>query len=125
MNETLRDPKEKPFVGDPLRGLVEQLKDAHGDLPDEQIRDVAKHSLDRFAKARIRSFVPVLAWRHAQPSFAESRVTVGSAREAATASRSARRFGSRRYGSWYPLVDGRREVVAKHGPTLGLRLRPG
>lgn len=66
MNETLQDPKEKPFIGDPLRGLVEQLKDAHGDLPDEQIRDVAKHSLDRFAKARIRSFVPVLAWRHAQ-----------------------------------------------------------
>lgn len=46
MNETLQDPKEKPFIGDPLRGLVEQLKDAHGDLPDEQIRDVAKHSLD-------------------------------------------------------------------------------
>lgn len=33
MNETLQDPKEKPFIGDPLRGLVEQLKDAHGDLP--------------------------------------------------------------------------------------------
>ena len=61
MNETLPDPKEKPFIGDPLRGLVEQLKDAHGDLPDEQLRDVAKHSLDRFAKARIRNFVPVLA----------------------------------------------------------------
>ena len=59
-------PKEKPFIGDPLRGLVEQLKDAHGDLPDEQLRDVAKHSLDRFAKARIRNFVPVLAYRHAQ-----------------------------------------------------------
>jgi hypothetical protein len=66
MNETLLDPKEKPFIGDPLRGLVEQLKDAHGDLPDEQLRDVAKHSLDRFAKARIRNFVPVLAYGHAQ-----------------------------------------------------------
>ena len=62
MREALLDPKEKPLIGDPLRGLVEQLKDAHRDLPDEQIRDVAKHSLDRFAKARIRSFVPVLAW---------------------------------------------------------------
>jgi hypothetical protein len=60
MSEALLDPKEKPLIGDPLRGLVEQLKDAHGDLPDEQLRDVAKHSLDRFAKARIRNFVPVL-----------------------------------------------------------------
>ena len=33
MNETLLDPKEKPLIGDPLRGLVEQLKDAHGDAP--------------------------------------------------------------------------------------------
>ena len=40
---------EQDFIGDPLRGLVEQLKDAHGDLPDEQIRDVAKHSLDPFS----------------------------------------------------------------------------
>jgi hypothetical protein len=66
MNRTLRDHEEKPFIREPLRGLVEQLRDAHGDLPDEQIWEVAKHSLDRFAKARIRNFVPVLAWRHAQ-----------------------------------------------------------
>jgi hypothetical protein len=66
MNETLRDHTEKPLIREPLPGLVEQLRDAHGDLPDEQIREVAKHSLDRFAKARIRNFVPVLAWRHAQ-----------------------------------------------------------
>jgi hypothetical protein len=66
MNKTLLDHKETPLIREPLRGLVEQLKDAHGDLPDEQIRDVARHSLDRFAKARIRNFVPVLAWRHAQ-----------------------------------------------------------
>ena len=66
MRKTPPDPREKPPISEPLRGLVEQLKDAHGDLPDEQIRDVAKHSLDRFAKARIRNFVPVLAWRHAQ-----------------------------------------------------------
>jgi hypothetical protein len=66
VNKTRLDPEATPLIGDPLRGLVEQLKDAHGDLPDEQIKDVAEHSLDRFAKARIRNFVPVLAWRHAQ-----------------------------------------------------------
>jgi hypothetical protein len=66
MNETLQDHRKKPLVGGPLRGLVEQLKHAHGDLPDEHIRNVAKHSFDRLAKARIRNFVPVLAWRHAQ-----------------------------------------------------------
>ena len=66
MNETRPDHKEKPLIREPLRGLVEQLMDAHSDLPDEQITEVAKHSLDRFAKARIRYFVPVLAWRHAQ-----------------------------------------------------------
>jgi hypothetical protein len=66
MSEALLDPKEKPLTETRCGDLVEQLKDAHGDLPDEQLRDVTKHSLDRFAKARIRSFVPVLAWRHAQ-----------------------------------------------------------
>ena len=66
MNKTLLDPKQEPLIKDPLPGLVKELKEAHAELPDEQIDEVAKHSIDRFENARIREFVPVLAWRHAR-----------------------------------------------------------
>lgn len=66
MDRTLQDPKQEPLIKDPLPGLVKQLKEAHADLPDERINEVAKHALDRLAKAQVREFVPVLAWRHAR-----------------------------------------------------------
>ena len=66
MNKTLPDPKQEALLKDPTTRLVEELKDAHPDLPDEQISRLVKDSLERFAKARIREFVPVLASRHAK-----------------------------------------------------------
>jgi len=66
VNRTLKDPHQEPLIKDPLPGLVKHLKEAHGDLPDERINEVAKHSVDRLAKARVREFIPVLAWRHAR-----------------------------------------------------------
>ena len=66
MNKTLLDPKQEPLFKDPLPGLVKELKEAHAVLPEEQINEVARNSVDRLAKARVREFVPVLAWRHAR-----------------------------------------------------------
>lgn len=66
MDRTLQDPKREPLIKDPLPGLVKHLKEAYSHLPDARINEVAKHSVDRLAEARVREFVPVLAWRHAQ-----------------------------------------------------------
>jgi hypothetical protein len=65
MTRTRFDPKQEP-VRDPLPGLKKQLEAQYENLPLERIDEVAKHSLERFSGARIREFVPVLAWRHAR-----------------------------------------------------------
>ena len=65
MERTLLEPKQEPLK-DSLPGLKKQLRSEYGQLPDERIDQVAKHSLDKYAAAKVREFVPVLAWRHAR-----------------------------------------------------------
>lgn len=65
MNRTLLDPKQQP-VKDPLPGLKKQLEAEYEDLPQKRIDDVARHSVERLSGARVKEFVPVLAWRHAR-----------------------------------------------------------
>jgi hypothetical protein len=65
VNRTLLDQKQEP-LRDPLPGLKKQLEEEYGDLPQERIDEVAKHAVGRLAKARVKDFVPVLAWRHAR-----------------------------------------------------------
>jgi hypothetical protein len=65
VDRTLLDPKQEPLK-DPLPGLKKQLRSEYEELPEERIDQVAKHSLDKYAAAKVREFVPVLAWRHAR-----------------------------------------------------------
>jgi hypothetical protein len=65
MDRTLLDPKQEPLK-DPLPGLKKQLRSEYLELPEERIDEVAKHSLDKYSAAKVREFVPVLAWRHAR-----------------------------------------------------------
>jgi hypothetical protein len=65
MDRSLPDPKQEPLK-DPLPGLKKQLRSEYDQLPEERIDQVAKHSLDKYAAAKVREFVPVLAWRHAR-----------------------------------------------------------
>ena len=65
MDRTLLDPKQEPLK-DPLPGLKKQLRSEYLELPEDRIDEVAKHSLDKYAAAKVREFVPVLAWRHAR-----------------------------------------------------------
>ena len=51
---------------DPLRRLRKQLADEYRDQPGDRIDEAAKHALDRFGGAKVREFVPILAWRHAR-----------------------------------------------------------
>jgi hypothetical protein len=50
---------------DPLVVLKQHLSEEFENQPEDMINEAAKHSLDRFADARIRDFVGVFAWRHA------------------------------------------------------------
>lgn len=65
MNRRLLDPKQEP-IRDALPGVKKQLETEYGDLPEERVDEVAKHSVERFSGARVKEFVPVLAWRHAR-----------------------------------------------------------
>ena len=65
MNQTLLEPKHEPSK-DPLTRLRKQLEKEYEHVPDERIGQVAMHSFERFSGARVREFVPVLAWRHAR-----------------------------------------------------------
>lgn len=65
MNRTLLDPKQEPLK-DPLPGLMKQLRTEYDGLAQEQIDEVAHHAVEKYAAARVREFVPVLAWRHAR-----------------------------------------------------------
>ena len=65
MRPTRRDPAAE-VIADPLPGLKKQLEVEYEELPGEQVERVAKHALDRYARVRVREFVPILAWRHAR-----------------------------------------------------------
>lgn len=65
MDRTHLDPKQEPLK-DPLPGLKKQLRSEYDGLPEERIEQVAKHSLDKYAAARVQEFVPLLAWKHAR-----------------------------------------------------------
>jgi hypothetical protein len=51
---------------DPLPRLRKQLAEEYRDQPGDRIDEAAKHALDRFGGAKVKEFVPVLAWRHAR-----------------------------------------------------------
>jgi hypothetical protein len=51
---------------DPLPGVMKQLKEEHEELPEQKIDKAARHGLERLSGARVREFVPILAWRHAR-----------------------------------------------------------
>jgi hypothetical protein len=51
---------------DPLPGVKKQLAQEYDGLPHEKIDEVAKKALDELAEARVREFVPVIAWRRAR-----------------------------------------------------------
>jgi hypothetical protein len=51
---------------DPFQRLRKQLADEYRDQPDDRIDETAKHALERFGGAKVREFVPILAWRHAR-----------------------------------------------------------
>jgi hypothetical protein len=53
-------------IKDPLQRLREQLAEEYRDQPGDRIDEAAKHALDRFGGAKVREFVPILAWRHAR-----------------------------------------------------------
>lgn len=51
---------------DPLPRLRKRLAEEYRDQPGDRIDEAAKHALDRFGGAKVREFVPILAWRHAR-----------------------------------------------------------
>ena len=51
---------------DPLTRLRKALADEYRDQPGDRIDEAAKHALDRFGSAKVKEFVPILAWRHAR-----------------------------------------------------------
>ena len=65
MNRTSLDPRHEPIV-DALPRLKKQLEGECSGVSPEQIDKVAKHSIDRLEGARVREFVPILAWKHAR-----------------------------------------------------------
>jgi hypothetical protein len=65
MRQERRSPLEESLK-DPLPGVKKQLAEEYEDLPDWQIDEVAKQALDDLAEARVRDFVPLLAWRRAR-----------------------------------------------------------
>ena len=65
MDRTLLDPKQQP-IKDPLPGLKKQLMSEYDELSEERIDQVAEHALHKYTEAKVREFVPVLAWRHAR-----------------------------------------------------------
>ena len=60
-----KDPMEEG-IRSPLPRLRKQLEMEYEGLPQKTIDEVAKRSLDEFAGARVREFVPILAWRRAR-----------------------------------------------------------
>jgi hypothetical protein len=65
MKPERRSPLEEALK-DPLPGVRKQLKQEYEQLPEQQIDKAARHGLERLSGARVREFVPILAWRHAR-----------------------------------------------------------
>ena len=65
VTQTRLDPKQEPLK-DPLPRLKKELETEFEDLSQERIDEVAKHAVERLSGARVKEFVPVLAWRHAR-----------------------------------------------------------
>lgn len=66
------EPRQDPEHGikrEPLHELQEQLaREFVGVVPREAIDEAARGAFEEFEGARIRAFVPVLAWRRARGS---------------------------------------------------------
>ena len=60
-----KDPMEEG-IKSPLPRLRKQLEMEYEGLPQKTIDEVAKRSLDELAGARVREYVPILAWRRAR-----------------------------------------------------------
>jgi hypothetical protein len=63
------NPRRNPSEAnaDPLPGLRKQLASEYGEtLPAETIDRAAQEALGELSEARIRDYVPVLAWRRAR-----------------------------------------------------------
>ena len=65
MSPNRPSPFEEP-LRNPLRGVKQQLREEYEELPEERIDEVAKHALDDFSSARVKEFIPILAWRRAR-----------------------------------------------------------
>jgi hypothetical protein len=63
---TVGTSRSEASTRDPLPRLRKQLADEYRDQPGDRIDEAAKHALDRFGGAKVRDFVPILAWRHAR-----------------------------------------------------------
>jgi hypothetical protein len=59
------NPREQA-IRDPLLGLRKQLAEEYRDQPDDRMDEAAKHAVERLGGAKVREFVPILAWRHAR-----------------------------------------------------------
>jgi hypothetical protein len=55
------NPREQA-IRDPLPGLRKQLAKEYRDQPDDRIDEAAKHAVERLGGAKVREFVPILAW---------------------------------------------------------------
>ena len=51
---------------DPFPRLRKQLAEEYRNQPGDRIDEAAKYALDRIGGAKVREFVPILAWRHAR-----------------------------------------------------------
>jgi len=59
------DPRQEP-IKNPFPGLKKQLEEEYRGLPESKIDEVARQALGEFDGARVREFVPILAWRRAK-----------------------------------------------------------
>jgi len=59
------DPRQEP-IKNSFPGLKKQLEEEYRGLPESKIDEVARQALGEFDGARVREFVPVLAWRRAR-----------------------------------------------------------
>jgi hypothetical protein len=65
MSRERRSPFEESLK-DPLPGIKKQLREEYRDLPEEKVGEAAERALGEFADARVREFVPIMAWRRAR-----------------------------------------------------------
>ena len=63
---TVSTSRPEGSIRDPLPRLRKQLAEEYRDQPGDRIDEAAKHALDRFGGAKVREYVPILAWRHAR-----------------------------------------------------------